>query len=433
MPLNEWLTSIADSGLSLLGRLRTPDHSTTRIISLCEDLISNRGEALGTAIAREVARTYGQLSDDERIEFFHWLKSELSPDASAILDAAQAFAGEESKQNLMTLMAAVQPPRQTLFRRINMAPGGTAVLVGMRQLLRRTIREQPELDIIDVDLKHLMDSWFNRGFLELRHINWETPADILEKIMGYESVHKMAGWHDLKRRLAADRRCFAFFHPAMPDEPLIFVEVALVKGLAGAIAPILDDPVNPDPGNTDHAVFYSINNCQAGLVGISFGNFLIKQVVMELQQELPHIKHFATLSPIPGFRKWLSDEISNDAKWIAENDEMEWLLRLEQEGKVDTGNSSIKNALTKACARYLYSEKKGNMPLDPVARFHLGNGASIGQLNYQGDMSANGLKTSWGMLANYRYELSKVEKNHEALVNDGIIDVSADIRKLIPA
>ncbi|MBT4159736.1 MAG: decarboxylase, partial [Gammaproteobacteria bacterium] len=211
MPLNRWITSIADSGLALLG-LKSPEHSLDRIIALCRDLTSNKGEALGTALAREVTRTYQHLNDEDRIVFFRWLKEELSPSPEGILKAAHAYAEEENRHTLLALMEAAEPPRQNLFRRINMAPGGTSELVNMRKLLRQAIRDEPELAVIDVDLQHLMNAWFNRGFLELRHINWETPADLLEKIMSYESVHEMSGWEDLKRRLADDRRCFAFFH-----------------------------------------------------------------------------------------------------------------------------------------------------------------------------------------------------------------------------
>jgi malonyl-CoA decarboxylase len=315
-----------------------------------------------------------------------------------------------------------------------MSATGTPTLVEMRRYLQTIIKQQPQFRPIDDDLKYLLSSWFNRGFLKIRSIDWKTPAHILEKLIAYEAVHEMNGWDDLRRRLADDRRCFAFFHPALEDEPLIFVEVALVKGLATAVQPLLAPRAdNDDNDEPDTAIFYSISNCQPGLKGISFGNFLIKQVVMELQQELPSLKQFSTLSPIPGFRRWLDNAIADSDEALLSDDDKQLLASLEKDAWLADSEQqlALKPLLLRLCAHYLNNEKRGVVPLDPVARFHLGNGAQIGQLNWLGDTSANGLKQSAAMLVNYRYELNKVEENHEAYVNDNKIACAKKVLELL--
>ena len=311
--LNQVLNSVADAGRELLrrgapaGRLRERSPGV-----LCEALLSTRGEASGTALARDVADAYRAMSPAQKHAFFATLAADYGPDPAAIHAASDGYKAAPGCDTLMALSAAVEPPRQELFRRINMAPNGTATIVAMREDLLTLLPDDPSLKAVDIDLVHLLTSWFNRGFLHLEQIDWESPAALLQKIMAYEAVHPMAGWADLKRRLAEDRRCFAFFHPALPDEPLIFVEVALVRGMASAVQPLIagaDEPL--DPARADTAIFYAINNCRDGLVGISFGNFLIKQVVVELARELPSLKTFATLSPIPGFRAWLATQAGN--------------------------------------------------------------------------------------------------------------------------
>jgi malonyl-CoA decarboxylase len=314
-----------------------------------------------------------------------------------------------------------------------MAPNGTRLLVNMREDLLHALKANKELAAVDSDLQLLLETWFNRGFLKIRKIDWRTPAHILEKLIAYEAVHEMDGWDDLRRRLEDDRRCFAFFHPALEDEPLIFVEVALVDGLATAVQPLLaPKPAELKPADT--AIFYSISNCQKGLKGISFGNFLIKQVVMELQQELPKLKHFATLSPIPGFSRWLDSQLaSSDSAYVTAEDKAV-ISSLNQGWHLDaTSSEPAKETLMRLCLHYLVEQKRGKLPLDPVARFHLGNGARVEQLNWLGDISANGISQSYGMLANYGYKLNHVEENHEAFVNQNVIAQSKAIAAQLKA
>ena len=281
-----------------------------------------------------------------------------------------------------------------MFRRLNAAPRGTARLVAMRARLLKAVKRDASLDPIDSDLRHLLRSWFNRGFLVPARIDWSTSAAILEKIIAYEAVHAIDDWDALRERLApADRRCFSFFHPTMPDEPLIFVEVALTKGLSGSIQQILKSPRQIlNPRDADTAIFYSISNCQAGLAGITFGAFLIKQVASDLQAALPNLKAFATLSPMPGFAAWLAAQgIEPDLA----------------DGKPD--------AISELAADYLlHARTEAGLPLDPVARFHLGNGAELHRINPQGDTSPKGRAQSHGVMVNYLYELDKVESRHEA-------------------
>jgi malonyl-CoA decarboxylase len=315
-----------------------------------------------------------------------------------------------------------------------MAPNGTQTLIQMRLDLFSFIKENPDFKAIDTDLKHLMIDWFNRGFLILEQISWSTQAHILEKLIAYEAVHAMDGWDDLRRRLANDRRCFAFFHPALEDEPLIFVEVALTEGIATSVQTLLAEPDSDQPTSekADTAIFYSISNCQEGLRGISFGNFLIKQVVLELQHELPQLKNFATLSPMPGFMKWLQKERKSDSEWLTTEDKLTLTLLDTQAWHEQANESeSLKALLMKLGTHYLSNEKNGSLPLDPVARFHLGNGASIGQLNWLGDTSEKGVKQSAGLLVNYLYRLDKVEENHEAFVNSGEVFMASEVKKLL--
>ncbi|WP_148301905.1 malonyl-CoA decarboxylase [Sneathiella glossodoripedis] len=343
--------------------------------------------------------------------------------------AIAAYTVEKTLVSQQMLALALEPPRQELMRRINFAPRGTSAIVDMRKFLVSKLRDYPELNEVDRDLKHLLVSWFNRGFLEVRQINWRTPAVILEKLIEYEAVHEIKGWEDLRRRLEGDRRCFAFFHPALPDEPLIFVEVALVKGLASAVQPLLDlNSRKLDPTKADTAIFYSISNCQEGLKGISFGNFLIKQVVAELSAEFPNLKHFSTLSPVPGFMKWL-DTVKGRAGKLSAGKTTKVKKFLQEEGwhLRDEMPEQLRDYLEHLMAHYLVNEKRNDRPLDPVSRFHLGNGARLERINWLGDISPNGLKQSAGMLVNYYYNLKDIEKNHEAYVNEKKVVASAQV------
>jgi len=302
----------------------------------------------------------------------------------------------------------------------------------MRQDLLRLLPAHPELQAVDADFEHLLRSWFNRGFLELQRIDWRTPAILLEKLFEYEAVHEIRGWADMRRRLEADRRCFAFFHPALPDEPLIFVEVALLTALADSIDSLLDgDSPSLDPSRATTAIFYSISNCQDGLRGISFGSFLIKQVVAELAAELPRLRTFATLSPVPGFRHWLVEAITGDGQGLIP-EEIELLGALDTAGwhRQSAEAKPFEGLLVRLCARYLLEAKAGGKPVDSVARFHLGNGASIERVNWLADTSPKGLKESAGIMVNYAYRPKRIEHNHEEYVNRGRVAASAAVRAL---
>ena len=431
--LNQVLNSVADAGRDLLrrgspaGRLRERSPG-----GLCDALLSTRGEASGTALARDVADAYRAMSPAEKHAFFSTLAADYGPDPAAIHAAGDRYKAEPGFDTLMTLTAAIEPPRQELFRRINMAPNGTGTIVAMREDLLTLLPDDPSLKPVDVDLVHLLTSWFNRGFLQLERIDWESPAALLQKIMTYEAVHPMAGWADLRRRLAEDRRCFAFFHPALPDEPLIFVEVALVRGMASAVQPLISGPEETlDPARADTAIFYAINNCREGLIGISFGNFLIKQVVVELAHELPALKTFATLSPVPGFRAWLAG-LLDDADSTLSVEETTAIARVaEADWHRDEGAATdMQGPLTRLCARYLLAAKSSGRPMDPVARFHLRNGARLERINWLGDDSAKGLAESAGLLVNYVYDPRTIERNHESYVRGGKIAASPEIKRL---
>lgn len=432
MKVNGWLRSIADAGKELLRReRRRPEQAS--LTDLCRALYSHKGYAMGTALAGELIQAYRQAAPEQRLEFFKLLLNEFGPDAELIIREAESYKIHRDLAAFRKLTAAVEPPRQHLLRRINMGLDGTRTILDMRLELLGLIKESPEFEAIDDDLQHLLASWFNPGFQQLRNIDWDTPAKILEKIITYEAVHKMAGWEDLRRRLEDDRRCFAFFHPALPDEPIIFVEVALLHGLADAIQPILapraEEPGTPAP---DTAIFYSISNCQPGLRGVNLGNFLIKQVVLELQAELPELQHFATLSPIPGFRAWLRNFLNNQNSPLINEEERTALATLEQPGwQPAAAEAALVALLLRLCAHYLFHEKHEGKPLDPVARFHLGNGAAIERLNWAGDRSAKGVVQSAGILVNYRYDLDSVERHHEQYIADGSIAASAAFKQLV--
>jgi malonyl-CoA decarboxylase len=364
-----------------------------RLGRLLHMLVSQRGEATGATLARRAVALYRGLDAAGRLRVFEILAREFSPDREAVLAAANAYHADPNATNLATLQRVTEPPRQEAFRRMNMAPGGTATLVQLRRELLDAVREHPELAAVDHDLTHLLQSWFNRGFLELKRIDWSTPAAVLEKLIEYEAVHAIRGFPDLKRRLERDRRCFAFFHPALPGEPLIFVEVAFVDEMPSAVAPILSlETAVADPRKARCAVFYSITSCQEGLRGVSFGNFLIKQVAEDLHKELPNLKLFATLSPIPGLRHWVE-------------------ARGGERRRAEAG------ALEKLAAFYLTREWREGEALDPVARFHLGNGARLERINPHADGSSRGDGQSYGLMVNYVYDLDEVERNHEAYVN----------------
>jgi malonyl-CoA decarboxylase len=403
------------------------DRHTRKTVSLCHALLSERGEASGAALAREALAAYRMLSGPALAAFFDVLAEEFSPDPQAVQEAADAYLRDTSQVRLMQLQRAVQAPRQELFRRLNLASGGTAALVEMRRRLLHDLRAQPQWACIDADLAHLLGSWFNRGFLSLQRIDWRTPALVLEKLMQYEAVHEIQGWRDLRRRLESDRRCFAFFHPALPDDPIIFIEVALTKGMSDKVQPLLD-PDSPvvDPAGADTAIFYSITNCQEGLRGISFGNFLIKQVAEDLGREFPRLKTFATLSPIPGFRKWLAETAATRSE-LAELTRALSAANWYENAAPDGG---VRAELMRLCAYYLQYAKQDNDPADSVARFHLGNGARMERINWLADSSKTGMARSAGLMVNYVYRLKDVERNHEAYANKRAVVASPGLALL---
>ncbi|MCB1754702.1 MAG: malonyl-CoA decarboxylase, partial [Gammaproteobacteria bacterium] len=370
---------------------------------------------------------------EERAEFFASLAENYDASHEAISAAAENYAAHPSIDNFIALEQATQTPRRKLLRRINLAPGGTAALVAMREHLLPLLRENSELQRVDHDFLHLFKSWFNRGFLVLRQIDWSTPANILEKIIAYEAVHEIQDWDELRRRLLPeDRRCFAFFHPSMPDDPLIFVEVALTGDIPGSIQALLAedrDPLQADEATT--AVFYSISNCQQGLAGVSFGSFLIKRVAEKLSREIPNLKTFVTLSPIPGFGKWLRQKADSET----DNEAATALRNLRQaDWPNDEASRKETSALLKPLAvEYFVAVKnRQRQPVDPVARFHLGNGAILHKIHSFADISVKGLEQSAGMMVNYLYNLADIEANHEAYADHGAISVSKEVRNIAP-
>lgn len=419
----------------LLGRTRPGISARTQhLASLCEALLGERGEVSGAALAREALAAWKALDERGHEEFFSILAKEYAPSPEAVGKAADAYRYDPTPHNLIVLQQIVDTARQELFRRLNMAPGGTETLVAMRRELLLGLKTHPEWSAIDADLLHLFRSWFNRGFLRLERIDWRTPAIVLEKLIEYEAVHAVQGWRDLRRRLAADRRCFAFFHPQLRDEPLIFIEVALTRGMSAQVQPLLEvaAPVAA-PERADCAIFYSITNCQEGLRGTSFGNLLIKQVAEELKREFPHLKTFATLSPIPGFRRWLAAPDTRVGLSVGPKAERRHaLLAKIDEAGWHTGEADepLQKLLMRLCAWYLLHAKQGTEPLDPVSRFHLGNGASMERLNWLGDTSESGMARSAGMMVNYVYRLNDVERNHERYFAGHEIAASREVEKL---
>ncbi len=376
--------------------------------ALFRELLTSRGEVSGVQLAREILDRYAGLKDDEKRAVFEYMLEEMDIDVPSAEAALKAYSAAPNKYSYRTLCRAVEPDRQEFARRLNQVPGATRELVRMRADLLRFCRDNPSLGIVDLDFRHLFYSWFNRGFLVLRQISWATPAEILEKIIAYESVHAIQSWDGLRSRLQPeDRRCFAFFHPAMPDEPLIFVEVALTRGVPASIQDVLADSrevISRERANT--AVFYSISNCQAGLAGVSFGNSLIKQVVSDLSRELPGLSTFVTLSPIPGLVNWLS---ANDV--AADIDDPDRLRTL--------------------AARYLLEAKSDDgRPLDPVARFHLNNGAVVEKIHPRGDLSDKGIAQSGGAMVSYLYDLARIEQNHEDYANQLKVVASKEVTEL---
>ena len=423
--LSGLLSSVISAGRDILARRRQNalEAPSSDLLAKSKQLIHHRGEASGLALACEVVADYQALDSANRHLFFEALADDFSADSDAVLAAAERYKLDPSESNLANLSRAAEAPRIKLFRRMNMAPEATPVLVKMRAAMIQELGDLPQLKAVETDLKHQFISWFNRGFLELRVIDWNTPASILERIIQYESVHAIQGWNDLRARLSGNRMCFAFFHPAMPDDPLVFVEVALTEGIPDAIGPLIDQTKDVDAeGTPDTVVFYSISNCHPGLAGVSFGNFLIKQVVEEVGKRYSKMKRYVTLSPIPGFCRWLATQESG-----IDLEEMRSMARTDTAKTAD----ARRHDLLALCAQYLVKERRNDLALDPVARFHLGNGASLHAIHWAADLSDKGLEQSAGLMVNYLYDLGSIEENHDSYFAQGEVATSRDVGRLL--
>jgi len=436
----ELLQTISERGRALLERGRgsrvTASARSESLVELCEDLLSGRGEASGVALARDILARYNEMTIGPRIAFFEALASRFGTDPACMQQAIDAWRAKPTDETAREVHAASEPRRQELFRRLNLAPGGTAALVRMREQLMDALDHREDLAAVDDDFVHLFTSWFNRGFLVLRHIDWSTPAIVLEKIIRYEAVHEIRGWEDLRRRIdPPDRRCYAFFHPALVDEPLIFVEVALVRDIPAAIAPILSSDreiVEDDKIRT--AAFYSISNCQRGLSGVSFGNFLIKQVAEEINRELPKLATFVTLSPVVGFAGWLKRERGAEASTAISTadkalfgllDDADWWRDPEKAARLQDP------VMRAAAAYFLRARSPRGLPVDAVARFHLGNGARLERINWLADTSDKAMAQAHGLMVNYLYDLDEIEQNHEAYAEGRTVVASPNVQRLL--
>ena len=433
---NDIIVSIAERsrGLVDLARMRSTPGGVDGLVELCRQLAATTGEVSIIALAQEVHTRFAALDPVEHQEFFRTLLDEFGVEQNSVRAAVDAYLADPDEEHALALHQTAEPRRQELLRRLNLSPSGTRALVSMRTALLAAMAEDGDLALVDRDFVHLFAAWFNRGFLELRHMDWHTPAAILDKIIVYEAVHEISDWDDLRRRIdPPDRRLYAFFHPRLADDPLIFVEVALTAETPGDIGAILSAGREPaDPKNASTAVFYSISNCQKGLRGISFGNFLIKQVVEDLRRELPGLKTFVTLSPLPRFAGWLQSLAEKDSPLLSATahevlpllDDPHWWQ------DPDAADRLAAALMPLASWHLLHARNAGDMPIDPVARFHLGNGARLERLNWLADPSENGLKTSHGIMVNYLYKLEDIEKNHEAFANAGVITASGPVKRL---
>lgn len=432
--LHSLLESIVERGRSVFEAGRWRDPSGRDLPGLVQALVDEPGEASGLALAREILDSWRALSPEGRAGFFRHLAERFGAREAALEEAIRAWQADPGPASARRVHEASEPRRQELLRRLNRVPGGTSALVEMRAALLDLLREDPALSDVDADFQHLFSSWFNRGFLVLRRIDWNTPAVILERIIRYEAVHEINGWEDLRRRIdPPDRRLYAFFHPALADEPLIFVQVALMEAIPGAIGPILAEERAPlDPAKATVAVFYSISNCQKGLRGISFGNFLLKQVVEELGRGFPGLRSYATLSPVPGFRRWLDAE----GRATASPEARAALEALENPDwpRDPQAVAALTPVLKGLVAEYLLCARgRSGQPLDPVARFHLGNGAHLERINVLGNPGPRGMAESLGTMVNYVYDMARIERNHEAFASKGTVAAAPSVRKLAPA
>ena len=423
--------TIADAGQKILEKKPLTNIKKRSLIELCNDLLSSKGAAFGITLARDILFRYHNLSVEEKLKFLKLINDTYKPDDREIEKAIENYNKNKNSQSALNLSRVTSGKRKELFIRLNMAPQGTSEIVSLREDLLMFIKTNPELISLDYDLIDIFKNWFNPGFLKLRKITWDTKAAILEKILKYEKVHSMKDMNELKSRLGKDRKFFAYFHPALDDEPIIFVEIALTKGLGRSIQELTKPTEGNEKGN-DTATFYSISNCQEGLSRVTLGNFLIKRVVYELQEEVPHIKYFGTLSPMPGFADWLlSEKDENVTKIIGEKNMNN--IKFLKSVDLKIGDKRIlenKENMSKLAIHYL-SNVKNNLgfPINDVCRFHLKNGAKIDDVIVNANISEVGFKRSFGVMVNYSYELNTIEQNHQDYVNNKKIAISKKIKK----
>ena len=427
------LSSIADIGQKLFGKSNLKKNDLDSIIVLCDELLSNKGAAFGITVARDITELFQELSLENKLLFFKKINEKYKPSHTLAGKAIEAYNKSKNDKNLSDLFKISEGKRRELFRRLNMAPNGTSIIVRLREDLLKFLSKNKELNSLDSDLRHLFRAWFNPGFLKLEKITWNTKAAVLEKIIKHERVHQMKDMNELKRRLGEDRRFFSYFHPALEDEPIIFVQVALTNGLGKSIQEIMR-PLSKENKKYDTATFYSISNCQDGLSRVTLGNFLIKRVVYEIQEELPHIKNFGTLSPIPGFADWCSYLEEAKINNILDNTKNQNVAFLKSKD-LKIGDKRIienKDAIMKLVTHYIVNEKnhKG-LPINDVSRFHLGNGAIVEDIVINANVSEIGFKRSYGVMVNYLYELKNIEKNHEDYMNNNKVIVSDKIKKYL--
>ena len=431
--LKQIISSIADAGQKIFSIKNIKKNNLESIISLCDDLISHKGAAFGITVARDITELYQSLSPENKLLFFKQINEKYKPSFKKVNEAIENYTKSQNERTLSDLFKVSEGNRRELFRRMNMAPNGTAIIVALREDLLKILKSNKELSELDNDLRHLFRAWFNPGFLKLTKITWDTKAAVLEKIIKYERVHQIKDMNELKRRLGEDRRFFSYFHPALEDEPIIFVQVALTKGLGKSIQELMK-PSSNNQKKYDTATFYSISNCQEGLSRVTLGNFLIKRVVYEIQEELPHIKNFGTLSPIPGFTDWFTYLDETKIKNIlGDLKDQDAIFLKSQDLKL--GDSRIiknKEAITKLVAHYIVNEKnEKGLPVNDVSRFHLGNGAIVDDIVINANISETGFKRSYGVMVNYLYELKNIEKNHEDYMNNNKVIVYDKIKKYL--
>tara|TARA_B110000037_G_scaffold218818_1_gene282574 strand:+ start:11 stop:1315 length:1305 start_codon:yes stop_codon:yes gene_type:complete len=431
--LKEIISSIADAGQKLFNKKNIKKNDLDSILSSCDDLISNKGAAFGITVARDITELYQTLSVENKLLFFKKINEKYKPSFTKVNEAIDNYKNSQNENTLSDLFKVSEGSRRELFRRMNMAPNGTSIIVTLREDLLKLLKDNKELRVLDSDLRHLFRAWFNPGFLKLEKITWDTKAAILEKIIKYERVHQIKDMNELKRRLGEDRRFFSYFHPALEDEPIIFVQVALTKGLGKSIQELMK-PSSEDQKTHDTATFYSISNCQEGLSRVTLGNFLIKRVVYQIQEELPHIKNFGTLSPIPGFVEWFSYLEESKIKSILGNltDQNVSFLKSQDLKIGDKRIIDNKDSILKIVTHYIVNEKNSNgLPINDVCRFHLGNGAIIDDIIVNANVSESGFNRSFGVMVNYLYEFKNIEKNHEDYINNKKIIISNNLKKYL--